>query len=132
MLVAFTGPHAYVSPRWYGPGDAVPTWNYLAVHAYGPAHELDDPVAVRGYLERLVETAEAGAPSPWSLDGQSDRYIEGMMRGIVAFEVPIGCLEAKAKLSQNKDEATRAAVREELAASEDPAARSVAERMRST
>lgn len=25
MLAIFEGPHAYVSPRWYAPGNAVPT-----------------------------------------------------------------------------------------------------------
>jgi transcriptional regulator len=35
VLVIFSGPHAYVSPRWYEEKERVPTWNYAAVHAYG-------------------------------------------------------------------------------------------------
>ncbi|MFN2643833.1 MAG: FMN-binding negative transcriptional regulator, partial [Burkholderiales bacterium] len=35
VLVIFTGPHAYISPRWYEETERVPTWNYAAVHAYG-------------------------------------------------------------------------------------------------
>ena len=34
-LVIFSGPHAYISPRWYEDTERVPTWNYAAVHAYG-------------------------------------------------------------------------------------------------
>jgi len=36
-LVVFSEPHAYVSPRHYELKANVPTWNYLAVHAYGTA-----------------------------------------------------------------------------------------------
>ena len=32
VLVVFSGPHTYISPRWYPPKEAVPTWNYAAVH----------------------------------------------------------------------------------------------------
>ena len=43
-LAIFLGPHAYVSPNWYpskaATGKAVPTWNYITVHAQGP-HPLD-------------------------------------------------------------------------------------------
>src|SRR5437764_62337 len=34
-LVIFQGPHAYISPGWYVAEQAVPTWNYEIVHAYG-------------------------------------------------------------------------------------------------
>ena len=39
-LAIFIGPESYVSPSWYATmqrtGKVVPTWNYIAVHAYGP------------------------------------------------------------------------------------------------
>src|SRR5260370_42692759 len=39
-LAVFTGPDAYVTPSWYATkqatGKVVPTWNYVAIHAYGP------------------------------------------------------------------------------------------------
>ena len=101
-LVVFQGAHGYVSPAWYQPGPAVPTWNYLAVHAYGVARVMDDEAKVRGLLERLVERHERAAGTAWSLASQDDSYLSNMMRGIVAFEIPVGRLEAKAKLSQNK------------------------------
>lgn len=125
-LVVFQGPHAYVSPRWYETGPAVPTWNYVAVHAYGTPRLLDDPAGVRALLERLVATHEAGAAAPWSLDGQDPGYLARMMRAIVAFEVPVARLEAKAKLSQNRPPEDRRRVVSSLFAGGEPLATEVA------
>ncbi len=130
VMVVFSGPHAYVSPRWYGhEGKAVPTWNYMAVHAYGPPRVVENGPHTRRHLEQLVANQEAGRPEPWSLDGQDDGYIASMMRGIVAFEVPIARLEAKAKLSQNKRPEERVGVISALAEAEDTLAREVARQM---
>jgi len=101
-LVVFQGPHAYVSPSWYGPGESVPTWNYVAVHAYGQPRVIDDPRAVRRLLEDLVRHEESAFESPWSLDLAEEAYLTRMMRGIVAFQIPLTRLEAKAKLGQNR------------------------------
>jgi transcriptional regulator len=126
VLVVFPGAHAYVSPSWYGQHPAVPTWNYVAVHAYGVPRVMDDPGWVREFLGRLVRTFEDGRPAPWRLDGLPDAYVETMMRGIVAFEIPIDRLEGKAKLSQNRPIADQARVRAALAAEDDPLASAVA------
>src|SRR6202008_765208 len=42
VMVVFSGPHAYVSPRWYEEKERVPTWNYAAVHAYGLVRTNDE------------------------------------------------------------------------------------------
>src|SRR5690349_3354151 len=46
-LVIFSGPDAYITPEWYQTkqetGRVVPTWNYVAVHAYGGLRLRDDP-----------------------------------------------------------------------------------------
>src|SRR5262245_27574059 len=35
-LAIFSGPHGYVSPRWYeAPHANVPTWNYAVAHVHG-------------------------------------------------------------------------------------------------
>ena len=108
-LVVFQGPHAYVSPRWYGAGSAVPTWNYLAVHAYGTPEIVAEPACVRAVLERLVAVHESGLAEPWSLDSQKDTYVAAMIRGILAFEIPVARLDAKAKLNQSKPAEARLA-----------------------
>jgi len=103
QLAIFQGPHAYVSPTWYeSSGPAVPTWNYTAVHAYGRARIIDDPKAVRAVLESLTEREERDLEPRFSVDSLEDEYVEHMARQIVAFEMPIVRLEAKAKLNQNR------------------------------
>jgi transcriptional regulator len=125
-LVVFSGAHAYVSPAWYATHPAVPTWNYVAVHATGTGALVEDPAQVTTLLADLVRTYEGTAPTAWSFDGLAADYVAGMRRGIVAFEIPIGRLEGKAKLSQNRDAVDQARTREALAAADDPLARAVA------
>lgn len=128
-LVVFQGPHAYVSPSWYEVHPAVPTWNYVAVHAYGMPAVIENQARVKALLGRLTETHEAGRPSPWRIESLAPEYVDAMIRGIVAFEIPIDRLEGKAKLSQNRGAADQRHVREALAASGDPLAIAVAELM---
>jgi transcriptional regulator len=101
-LVVFQGAHAYISPSWYLAEQAVPTWNYSAVHAYGTPALLDDWQAVRQLLEDTVTTFEASFPEQWSAERAGEDYITTLGRAIVAFEIPITRLEGKRKLSQNR------------------------------
>lgn len=127
-LAMFRGPHAYISPAWYGVHPSVPTWNYVAVHAYGVPKIVDGP-AMEDILRRLVETNEAANGTTWRMGGLTEQYLGSMMRAIVAFEIPIDRLEGKAKLSQNRDAADQARVAEALAASRDPFAKATADLM---
>ena len=129
-LAIFAGIHAYVSPSWYASPNAVPTWLYTAVHATGRPRTVDDPATVRALLERMVALYESGMARPWSLAGQSEKYLEGMQRGIVAFEMPIERLEGKFKLNQIKSEGDRRGTIAGLEASGDAMAREVASLMR--
>jgi transcriptional regulator len=115
QLAIFTGPHAYVSPTWYrASGPAVPTWNYTAVHAYGKARILEEPAAVRGLLSRLTEREERAFSERYSVDTLDAEYVEHMMRQIVAFEIPLVRIEAKAKLNQNRPSEERRRVADVL------------------
>lgn len=125
-LVVFSGAHAYVSPSWYATHPAVPTWNYVAVHASGTGALVEDAEQVRALLADLVHVYESPGPEAWSFEALPADYVAGMQRGIVAFEIPIARLEGKAKLSQNRDAVDRGRTREALAASADPVARTVA------
>jgi transcriptional regulator len=129
VLVVFGGAHAYVSPSWYGKHPSVPTWNYVAVHAYGVPRVIDDAGRVRALLDRLVRTFEDDRPTPWRMDTLPDSYLDGMVRGIVAFEIPLDRLEGKAKLSQNRSTDDQARVETALRAEDDPIARAVADLM---
>lgn len=107
VTAVFQGPHGYVSPAWFTGRDAVPTWNYVAVHASGTAHVLDDPAAVRDMLARLVEVYERPRADRWRMTDLSAEKLTSLPRAIVAFEIPIDRLEGKVKLSQNKPVADR-------------------------
>ena len=110
-LAVFTGPHAYVSPSSYPSkaehGRVAPTWNYEAVHVVGRITWYDDPVRLRELLDRLTEAHEAGRPAPWAVDDAPEPYVQALLRGIVGLEIAIDSIEAKRKLSQNKDQADR-------------------------
>jgi transcriptional regulator len=102
VLTIFSGPHAYVSPRWYASGPAVPTWNYADVHAYGVPQLIDDAAWLRGFLQRLAQRHEAGSEMPWQMEDQPAAYITGMLNGIIGFDIRVTRLEGKFKLSQNR------------------------------
>lgn len=127
-LAIFAGPHAYVSPRWYATQPSVPTWNYAAVHAYGVPRILDDAAEAREALARL--TARLEGDGGWSMDGLPESYLAGMMRGIVAFEIPVARLEGKFKLSQNRSATDRRRVVAALEAGAAPLDRDIAALMR--
>lgn len=101
-LAIFQGPHGYVSPRWYVNGPAVPSWNYVVVHAYGAPRLIEDPDAIEQMLARLTAREEAGADQPWTMQSVDKKFLAGMRRGIAAFEIPISRLQGKWKLSQNR------------------------------
>ncbi|WP_437879409.1 FMN-binding negative transcriptional regulator [Pseudomonas sp. LRF_L74] len=122
-LVVFNGVDAYVSPTWYPSkaehGKAVPTWNYIAVHAHGQAVIFDDAERLRWLVGTLSAQHESGRARPWSIDDAPKDYLDAMLRAIVGFALPIERLEGQWKLSQNRSDADREGVRRGLADSDD-------------
>ncbi|MCL2430294.1 MAG: FMN-binding negative transcriptional regulator [Alphaproteobacteria bacterium] len=119
-LAIFTGAEAYITPSWYRAkqehGRVVPTWNYVAVHAYGPVTFFEDAERLHDVVRRLTDRHEAGRAAPWAVSDAPAGYIGGMLRGIVGFAMPIARLEGKWKMSQNRDAADRDGVARGLAA----------------
>jgi transcriptional regulator len=117
-LAIFLGPHAYVSPNWYPSkaetGKAVPTWNYITVHARGTVRWVQDGEWLRANVTALSQAHEAGQPAPWQVSDAPASYVDGLLRAIVGFELTIESLQGKYKLSQNRDAADRAGVRDAL------------------
>lgn len=99
-LVIFAGPHGYISPKHYEKKEVVPTWDYISVHAQGKARILHDDHSKKQLLESMIGFYEESYLQQWQ--GLPERYIIGMMKGIVAFEIEITALSGKKKLSQNK------------------------------
>ncbi|HWD60699.1 MAG TPA: FMN-binding negative transcriptional regulator [Stellaceae bacterium] len=129
-LAIFWGPHAYISPSWYGTGPAVPTWNYASVHAYGTPRTIRDKAWLDAFLRRLSERHEAGEANPWRMDDQPPAFLNGMLGGIVGFEIAVSRLEGKFKLSQNRPAADRPRIVAALDARDDSDSHGVARLMR--
>jgi transcriptional regulator len=110
VLVIFSGPHAYISPQWYQAERVVPTWNYVAVHAYGRLELVEDSSQALELLQRMVRHYESALPEPWRLADQPADFIERLAQQIVAFQIPIERLEGKWKLNQNHPQERRAKV----------------------
>jgi transcriptional regulator len=128
VLAIFQGPHAYISPSWYEAELAVPTWNYVAVHAYGIATLIEEDAALTRMLGELVHTFEAGLPNPWRFQLPTE-FTERMLRGIVGFRIEITRLEGKLKLSQNRSAADRKGAVTALQRNGDPTGVAVAQLM---
>jgi transcriptional regulator len=129
-LVIFQGPHTYISPTLYRSSTMVPTWNYVAVHAYGTAEVFTDADRLRTLVSALTDRHEAGRVNPWKVADAPADYIDGMLKAIVGFALPIQRLEGKRKLSQNRNAADITGVREGLAASPDVHDQALAHLMR--
>jgi transcriptional regulator len=129
-LAIFTGPHAYISPALYEKHESVPTWNYIAVHAYGAPKIMtfnDSPTLMDEMINEMVDTYEASYQSHWH--SLSTGFREGMMNGIVGFEMAVTRLEGKYKLSQNRSKTDQKNVSDMLLQSADPIARTIGEEM---
>lgn len=101
LLVLFKGPHAYISPRWYGQKDRVPTWNYQSVTVKGRA-QVVGPAQVVTILDRLTQKHEAHYERPWRLEDVSGEALKAMVREIVGFKIAIDEIQGTYKLSQNR------------------------------
>ena len=113
-LIIFTGPETYITPSWYPAkqetGRVVPTWNYAAIHTYGPITFFDDPDRLRNIVTRLTNKFEAPRPKPWHVTDAPETYIESQLKAIVGFEMPILRIEGKRKFNQNRSADDRAGV----------------------
>lgn len=132
-LAVFCGPQHYVSPGWYpskrAHGQVVPTWNYCVVHVHGRLRAVDDRVWLRDLLTRLTGRRERDRAEPWAVSDAPADYLERMIGGVVGIELAVERIEAKWKLSQNRDQGDRAGVVAGLGALDDPSARSTAAAM---
>lgn len=127
-LVIFTEPHAYISPANYEKEQNVPTWNYIAIHAYGQAkvvHDIDKQLQV---LDKMVAFYDTTYLKQW--ENLPMDYKLKMIKGIVAFDITVTDLQAKKKLSQNRTETERSNIINTLSHSPHDAEKGIAEYMK--
>jgi transcriptional regulator len=105
-LAIYTGPDAYISPSFYATkrehGRVVPTWNYVAIHAYGTLEIFDDAERLHALVSRLTDHKEKPRAEPWAVTDAPERFVAGQLKGIVGFALPIARLQGKWKMSQNR------------------------------
>jgi transcriptional regulator len=138
-IAIFQGAQHYITPSYYATkaatGKVVPTWNYAAVHAYGPLRAIEDPVWLRGLVERLTDRHEADRAAAtgagvWHVGDAPEAFLETMIKAIVGIEIPISRVEAKWKVSQNRPVEDRAGVVAGLAGEPGEQAAAMAELVR--
>jgi transcriptional regulator len=129
VLCVFSGPHAYVSPSWYESENAVPTWNYVAVHVHGTCRIVDDKSTTAHILARYVDLYERSLDAPWKLD-MSTRFFDRLVEMVVAFHVDVTRIEGKWKLGQNQPRERQEKVAARLAQQADENSQAVARLMR--
>ena len=101
VLVIFQGPHAYISPTWYVSEVAVPTWNYVTVHAYGKVRLLKTDAELDAILDETVTKHESGFAQPWTLRMPEEMKTR-LKQAIVGFKIELTRVEGKFKLGQNR------------------------------
>lgn len=104
-LVVFSGPHSYVSPALYVEPLSVPTWNYVAVHAYGTMELVEDDAGKEALVKALIAQHEPEYAERWN--AMPEGFKRTNLMGITGFRIPIARIEGKFKLSQNRAEAER-------------------------
>lgn len=99
-VIAFRGPHAYISPTWYLHPSLVPTWNFAVAHASGALRPITEK-ALDDLLGKLIRKFEVG-DSGYAFSKLDPQVKSGMLAGIVGFEMQIDLLEGKFKLGQER------------------------------
>lgn len=129
-MAMFMGLDAYISPSWYPSKiehhKVVPTWNYVAVHAYGPVEFFEDADRLLEIVTRLTKLHEQPRAEPWAVTDAPEAFIRAQLKGIIGLRLPITRIEGKRKMSQNRSAEDRAGVTAGLAASERALDREVA------
>lgn len=115
-LVIFQEPHAFISTRHYEKPLSVPTWNYVAVHAYGIPRVLESVDARLNMVKRLTQQFEGNLDH---FNALPDEFKRAKVNGIVAFEVRVTRLDARYKLSQDRSRLEQESIIATLAQRDD-------------
>jgi transcriptional regulator len=113
-VVVFQGAETYITPSWYpskhAHGKAVPTWNYVVVHAHGLPRAIEDPAWLLAHINQLTTEHEAEQALPWKVSDAPQDFTERLVQAIVGIEIPVAKLVGKWKVSQNRPESDKLGV----------------------
>jgi transcriptional regulator len=129
-VVVFQGAESYITPSWYpskhAHGKAVPTWNYVVVHAHGLPLVIEDRAWLLKHINQLTDVHEGGQALPWKVSDAPVEFTDRMIERIVGIEIPITKVFGKWKVSQNRPEPDKLGVVAGLLAKDDPQSREMA------
>jgi transcriptional regulator len=128
VLLAFTGPHAYVSPTVYEVTPSAPTWNFTSVHVRGVVEKIDSLEETLGVVQSTVRAFEAEFGANWDMSTSID-YFRKIVPGVGAFRVTVYEAKGMFKLSQEQAPEIRGRVRHSFERRECGRHREVAELM---
>ncbi|MGH8128453.1 MAG: FMN-binding negative transcriptional regulator [Gammaproteobacteria bacterium] len=126
VLVICQGPHGYISPAWYRDRE-VPTWDYIAVHAYCEPRIIHDQEELKAIVRELMDVHETRTGTGQSYDDYPAEFVQPQLNAIVGVELTIRRIEAAFKLSQNRIPEDRESVCARLRESNDPARAALAD-----
>lgn len=128
VLLIFQGQHAYISSSWYQ-CEEVPTWDYLAVHAYGSARVITED-ELKSSLDTMLNHYESNRENGRTWETFNPELLKSEMKGIVGFEIEITSIQAASKMSQNRNDTDYKAIITELEKSNEQGEIQVAQWMR--
>lgn len=135
VLVAFSGPAAYVSPHWRADKTKGGTYDYEEVQARGTARVVGGIDFFRSLIDDLSALIEPqhtdiGDYPIWQTSMAPEGHLERQYPLITSFVVDLLAVETTAKLHQNFPEADRRSVAEHLSRSHRDEVRAIAQRIR--
>jgi transcriptional regulator len=99
VTAVFSGPHAYISPRYYASTSNVPTWNYAVVHVSGRLRWIDDQYEVWELFQAMTTLHEG--PDGWQIPDK--KAFRSMLGAIRMFAITEESIQTKVKFNQNKN-----------------------------
>lgn len=120
-VIVFHGPHGYISPTWYAKtGNVVPTWNFAVVHATGKLRPVESNQELTALLAKLITKFESYQGTSYDFTKIDADYKNGLMAGIIGFEMEIELLEGKFKLGQDRSPADKQSLLNKLGSAKAP------------
>jgi len=126
VLITFTGPHAYISPRYYAAAKAVPTWNYAVVQVLGQLQLLDPAATLQAVQQQLLQYERSAAVRAEKMPAT---YLQQLAASIVGVKVTVTELAGKLKLGQQRSPADQQGVFAALSQSDRYSERALAQWM---
>jgi transcriptional regulator len=98
----------------------VPTWNFAVVHATGKLRPVEGHKELNELLSKLIAKFENYEGTGYDFAKIDDSYKNGLMGGIIGFEMEVELLEGKFKLGQDRSPADRQSLLKKLGDAKTP------------